>query len=153
MNKHERFDAQAHIDADENPFTCSGDVAGFTGDKLDWLTALSADPRIDARAFEVGFCIMQHVNKRTRTAFVSTETISEKTGIPVRYVERARATLRKAGWMTWRRTGTANVYSPLDGPMNAILDQQTLLKDQRDERRKQHPVRRFRSATGGGRTP
>jgi len=92
MNKHERFDAQAHIDADENPFTCSGDVAGFTGDKLDWLTALSADPRIDARAFEVGFCIMQHVNKRTRTAFVSTETIGEKTNIPKRWIARRAPT-------------------------------------------------------------
>jgi hypothetical protein len=71
----------------------------FTGDKLDWMTALSADPRLDARAFEVGFCIAQHVNAQSGRAILSDDTISDKTGIPKRWVLRARQSLRDAGWI------------------------------------------------------
>jgi hypothetical protein len=62
----------------------------FTGDKLDWMTALSADPFMDARAFEVGFCIAQHVNAKNGIAILSDDTISDKTGIPKRWVLRVR---------------------------------------------------------------
>lgn len=108
----------------------------FTGDKLDWMTALSADPRLDSRAFEVGFCIAQHVNQRTGLAILSDETIADKTGIPKRWVARARASLKASHWIDWKRTKTANVYWTKGDPLNAITDHQTMLKDARDERRK-----------------
>jgi hypothetical protein len=106
----------------------------FTGDKLDWMTALSADPRLDARAFEVGFCIAQHVNSKSGRAIVSDETISDKTGIPKRWVLRARKALKEAGWINWRRTRTANVYWTLGDRINAVTDHQIFLKDARTER-------------------
>jgi len=106
----------------------------FTGDKLDWMTALSADPRLDARAFEVGFCIAQHVNSKSGRAIVSDDTISDKTGIPKRWVLRARKNLKEAGWINWRRTRTANVYWTLGGRINAVTDHQIFLKEARTER-------------------
>jgi hypothetical protein len=106
----------------------------FTGEKLDWMTALSADPRVDARAFEVGFCIAQHVNAESRLAIVSDDTISDKTGIPKRCVLRARRNLRDAGWINWRRTRTANIYCCLPDRINAVTDQQIILKEKRTER-------------------
>src|SRR5258708_2903533 len=105
----------------------------FTGDKLDWMAALSADSRVDARAFEVGFQIAQHINAKKGVAFVSDETISDKTGIPQRWVQRARATLRDAGWIDWKRTQSANVYWTLGDNINAVTDHQVMLRDARNE--------------------
>jgi hypothetical protein len=107
----------------------------FTGDKLDWMTALSADPRLDARAFEVGFQIAQHVNKETRLAILSDETICDKTAIPRRWIARARADLRNCGWIDWKRTKTANIYWIRDDHMGAVTDHQIMLKDCRNEKR------------------
>jgi hypothetical protein len=114
----------------------------FTGDKLDWLTALSADPRLDARAFEVGFCIAQHVNKETGLTILSDDTIADKTGIPRRWVQRSRDLLRATGWIDWNRTRTANVYWTRGEQLNAVTDHQILLKDARDERRQKQRVTR-----------
>jgi hypothetical protein len=108
----------------------------FAGEKFDWLTALNADPLMDARAFKVGFCIMQHVNQHSGKAFLSDETIADKTNVPIRSVQRARAALRDRGWLAWRRTRTANVYWSVADNMNAVTDHQTMLKDARDEKRK-----------------
>lgn len=108
----------------------------FTGDKLDWMAALSADPRLDARSFEVGFQIAQHVNKTTGVAVLSDETISDKTSIPRRWVARARAELRRCKWIDWKRTKTANIYWTLGSQMNLVTDRQIMLKDARDDRRK-----------------
>lgn len=107
----------------------------FTGSKLDWMAALSADPRIDARAFEVGFQIAQHLNMKKGVAFVSDDTITDKTGIPRRWVQRARADLKLYGWIGWERTRTANIYWTLGDNLNPVLDHQVMLKDARDERR------------------
>jgi hypothetical protein len=108
----------------------------FTGDKLDWMAGVSADPRLDARAFEVAFCIAQHINQQSGLARLSDETIADKTGIPKRWIARARAALREAGWIDWRRTGDANIYWTKGEPLNAVLDHQAMLKDGRDEKRK-----------------
>jgi hypothetical protein len=108
----------------------------FTGDKLDWMVALSADPRLDSRAFEVGFQIAQHVNAQTGLAILSDDTISDKTAIPRRWVARARSDLRTCGWIDWRRTKTANIYWTRGEQMNAVTDHQILLKDCREERKK-----------------
>jgi hypothetical protein len=107
----------------------------FTGDKLDWMTGVMADPRLDARAFEVAFCIAQHVNQHSGLAILSDETIADKTAIPKRWITRARAALRATGWIDWKRTKTANVYWTKGEPLNAVIDHQVMLKDSRDERR------------------
>lgn len=108
----------------------------FTGDKLDWMTGLSADPRLDSRAFEVGFCIAQCINQHSGLAILSDETIADKTSIPKRWIQRARTLLRECGWIDWRRTKTANVYWTKGDPLNAVMDHQIMLKDCRNERRK-----------------
>lgn len=107
----------------------------FTGNKLDWMGAVMSDPRLDARAFEIAFCIAQHVNQQTGIAFLSDEVIADKTGIPGRWISRARRALRETGWIGWKRTGRANVYWTLGDNLNAIVDHQIMLKDQRDQRR------------------
>ena len=107
----------------------------FTSDKLDWVNALSADPRVSSEAFEVGFCIAQHVNQRTGKAILSVETIRDKTHVNLRSVHRCRMHLKELGWIDWVRTKTANVYVTLGLNMNAVLDHQLVLKEQRDERR------------------
>ncbi|MGY4237306.1 hypothetical protein ACVIIW_006253 [Bradyrhizobium sp. USDA 4449] len=110
-------------------------LRSFTGDKLDWLSALSGDPRLDARAFEVGFQIAQHVNAQTGVAILSDDTISDKTGIPKRWVLRVRNALRSAGWINWKRTKTANIYWTLGGQINQVTDRQIVLREMRQERR------------------
>jgi hypothetical protein len=107
-----------------------------TSEKFDWLDAVMADHRIDTRAKVVAFCLMQHLNRETGIAFVSDATITDKTGMPNRWVRRARNHLRAAGWITWKRTRTANVYSTMTGPMAATAEQQRTLKEARDARRK-----------------
>ena len=139
---------------EERP-TCISDPAAdadqrmFTGSKLDWMTALSADPFMDARAFEVGFCIAQHVNAQSGLAILSDNTIGDKTGIPKRWVLRARLTLREAGWINWRRTKTANVYWTLGDRINAVTDHQIILREKRTERQNKVRITRQRNATGG----
>jgi hypothetical protein len=110
-----------------------------TSEKFDWLDALMADHRIDARAKVVAFCIMQHLNRGTGLAFVSDPTISDKTGIPKTWVLRARNALRAAGWIIWKRTGTANVYSTLTEPMAMVAEHQQKLKKARQDRRGDAP--------------
>jgi hypothetical protein len=78
-------------------------VRTFTGQKLDWLTVVSADRTLKPAAFEVAFCIVQHVNAKTLIAILSDDVIIEKTGISRAEVERHRKSLRAAGWLTWRR--------------------------------------------------
>lgn len=115
----------------------------FTGEKLDWMSALSADPEIDARAFEVGFCIAQHVNKETGKALLADQTIANKTGIPRTWVWRARKRLLDRRWMKWTRTRTANIYELLGDNMNGILDLLSEKKDRRDEaRNKRRTIKR-----------
>ena len=109
----------------------------FTSEKLDWLVALSGDPRLDARSVEVGFCIVQHVNAKSGLAILSDDTIRDKTGIPKRWVQRARKKLREADWINWRRTRSANVYWTLPTRVNIVTDYLLILREQRKERQAQ----------------
>lgn len=124
---------------DDTPAT---DLASFTSQKLDWLVCLSYDPHISPMMFEVGFAVMQHVNAKTLRAWVSDETIAEKTGVCIRDVQRARNRLRNVGWLSWKRTGKANVYEPLFDRIDSILDELTIMRDERKERQR---VRRERT--------
>jgi hypothetical protein len=107
----------------------------FTGDKLDWMTALMADTSIASDAKVVGFCIAQHINAETGLAILSDDTIADKTGISKREVLRARMDLRSASWINWKRTGSANVYWTLGDPIQAIMMRQQSLKKVRDGKR------------------
>jgi len=122
----------------------------FTGRKLDWLNALSADPKMDSKAFEVGFCIAQCINQVSHLAFLSDETIADKTHISRPGIIRARMALQKRGWVDWKRTGGANHYWILMNNVGALVDYQQTLKRERDanrERRKQASL--THALTGG----
>ena len=113
----------------------SNKTTTFTGQRLDWLKCVSFDRSIQPYDFEVAFQIAQHLNEKTATAFVSDETIADKTGGgSSRNVWNSRIRLRDAGWLTWRRTRTANVYSLNYGKVNGVLDMITVSSDARREK-------------------
>ncbi|MCG2665319.1 helix-turn-helix domain-containing protein [Bradyrhizobium sp. GCM10023182] len=107
----------------------------FTGDNIELLKALNADSRVTGPAFKVVFCIINHVNEKTGTAWPSVQTISIKTRLPVRVVERALRLLREIGWLASERIfdrrsrKTHNIYRLLTGNLGAITDEQVMLLD------------------------
>lgn len=116
-NKHHPWKLE-QIDDDE-----VARIRTFTGRKLDWLKAVSYDKRVKPGVFEVAFCIVQHVNEKTLIAILSDETIIEKTGISRAEVGRHRKSLKDTGWLSWRRTRTANLYTPIFDETAAWLDE------------------------------
>jgi hypothetical protein len=110
-------------------------VKSFTSWKLDLLQCLAADPRIRRMVFEFAFCILQHMNSKTLQAFVSDETVRDKTGICERDAYRARQVLKATGWLDWRRTRTANIYTFSDKNVNTTFDLLELKKEARQDRR------------------
>lgn len=99
--------------------------------KFDWIRALAADPRLDARAKVIGNCILSHINQHSGEAILSDRAISDETAIPERGIARGRGPLRKHGWIDWRRTGGANVYRVLSDHIVAMNDRLARLKSQR----------------------
>jgi helix-turn-helix protein len=94
-----------------------------------------ADPRVYSEAKLVGICIMNHVNARNGQAWVSDETVADKICMSIRAVVRARKLLRQTGWLSWKRTKNANVYTPQFDKIEIVLDALTDKRDQRQERR------------------
>jgi hypothetical protein len=107
----------------------------FTSDKLEWMSCLSLDPRISPHAFEVGFQIAQHVSASSGVAVIADDTLSEYTATSRQHVLRSRKRLRETGWLNWRSTQTANVYTLSFSNINAMLDLRISNKDARNERR------------------
>jgi hypothetical protein len=84
----------------------------FTGRGKDLLRAVRFDRTVDAYAKVVMAVIVDHLNERTQTAFLSDDTIAFETGSGwPRKVSRARRNLRDANWLMWKHTRTVNVYS------------------------------------------
>jgi hypothetical protein len=113
-------------------------ISTFTGTKIDWLKCIAFDRKVQPYDFRVAFVIAQHLNIRTGTTMLSDETIAaESGGVSTRHVRRARDRLRKAGWLTWHNTSTANVYRPDYARMNHVLDAMILAAEARREKRLQ----------------
>jgi hypothetical protein len=113
----------------------AADARTFTSLKLDWLKALMAYPRLDARAKVVCFCIAQHTNQETGKWPLSDGQISEETGIPKRWVQRARSAARAEGWIDWKRSFSGpNVYWPLSTHVESVLAEQRRLAEARKAR-------------------
>ena len=108
-----------------------------TSQKLDWLDAVMADERLDARAKVVAYGIAMHLNRARGNAFVSDRTLADKTGCrSVRTVQDGRSDLRALGWVDWKRTGSANVYSLLEGQKEAVVERQKMLRGARETARR-----------------
>jgi hypothetical protein len=117
------------------PSITADDAKSHTAQKFDWLTCLAVDVRVKPRAFEVGFVIIQHVNMHSKRAWLSDEAISDASGSCKRDVQRCRDQLRKFGWLTWKRTRTANIYTPLFDQVNVFRELIELQRNERSDRR------------------
>jgi hypothetical protein len=109
--------------------------ASFTSRKLDYLKACNFDRRLEAYDFKVVYIIAQHVNEKNDMAMLSDEAIAEEIGGSPRSVGRSRNRLRDAGWLSWRRTSTANIYTLDYTNVGRVLDLITKMRDERRERR------------------
>jgi hypothetical protein len=109
--------------------------ASFTSRKLDYCKACNFDPRVEPYDFKVVYLIAQHINEKTGMALLSDETIADETGGSPRSVRRSRNRLRDAGWLSWRRTSTANIYALDYSNVGPIFDLITVSRDERRERR------------------
>jgi hypothetical protein len=110
--------------------------ASATSRKLDYLDALAADPTVPPRAFEIGFAIVQRCRWEMEPpqAQISDLALLDRTGSCLRDLTRHRATLRKQGWIVWRRTASANIYTPLFekvATMMALLEQKAEVRRER----------------------
>jgi hypothetical protein len=108
----------------------------FTSRKLDWLKCVCFDRLVQPYDFKVAFVIGQHINQKTLTACLSDETIADESGGSARNVKRSRVRLREAGYISWRRTRTANVYRLRFEKVSGIFDAIISSRDARKERRK-----------------
>src|SRR6516165_7052089 len=97
----------------------------FTSKKLDWLACVNFDRRLRQlpTAFKVAYVIANQVDEIRNTAFISDVAIADKAGgISERQVGRSRKLLRDTGWLSWKRTYTANVYNLLSKYVSGVLD-------------------------------
>lgn len=83
----------------------------YTSHKLNLLKASRFDRTISAFDKLVLAAIADHMNGHTgQTWRVSDATIALEIGSQDRLIRRSRQKLRKAGYLTWHRTRTSNVY-------------------------------------------
>lgn len=118
-------------------------AAEFTSWKLDLLDYIHADPRLKPADKCVAFGIAQHVNMKTRDAYVSAETISDETCIGHRHVQRAIKRLKETGWLERRKTQDANIYKFDDKNVSAMIDRLLVLKEAREDRRRKRRAKRW----------
>ena len=111
----------------------------FTGKKLDWLGCINFDRRLKhfPVAFKVAYVIANQVDETKNIAFISDEAIADKAGgVSLSQVGRSRKLLRDTGWLTWKRTYTANVYSLRSEHVSSVWDAITASNEERKERRR-----------------
>jgi hypothetical protein len=111
----------------------------FTSKKLDWLACINFDRRLKQfpTVFKVAYVIANQVDETRNTAFISDAAIADKAGgISERQVGRSRKLLRDTGWLSWKRTYSANVYSLLSEHVSGVRDSITASNEERKERRR-----------------
>ena len=111
----------------------------FTSKKLDWLACVNFDRRLKQFpiAFKVAYVIANQIDETRNTAFISDAAIADKAGgISERQVGRSRKLLRDTGWLSWKRTCSANVYSLLSEHVSGVWDSITASNEARKERRR-----------------
>ena len=118
-----------------NP-TPSNSIQSFTSQKLDWLKCCCFDRRLQPYDFRVSYAIAQHINAETGSTMLSDQTIADETGgRTTRCVRRSRVRLRDAGWLTWKRTSSANVYRMKFDRFEEVRDFARELRELRRESR------------------
>jgi hypothetical protein len=111
-------DQNTHQDRDVDSITA--------GEKRDIDRCIRADRRLTSSEKIVCETIVDFMNAKTGATFPSDQAVSDRTGLCVRVVIRARFKLRKTGWLSWSSaTGRSNSYRLLTGnigPIQAELD-------------------------------
>ena len=69
----------------------------FTGQVFAWLNQVLADHSLPAAAFKLAYCITQHINRKSRTAWPSQARLAKAIGLDVRTVRRLAEQLATAG--------------------------------------------------------
>ncbi|WP_327209666.1 helix-turn-helix domain-containing protein [Rhizobium leguminosarum] len=92
----------------------------FASWKLDLLDRMSADPRLSATDFRVGYRLLHYMDSATRYCFPRQITIAADLGLTDRTVRNALVSLRACGWLTIEERplpkgrGKSNFYHFLD---------------------------------------
>jgi hypothetical protein len=122
----------------------SSTLSTFTGQRLDWERCLRFDRRISPLDYEIGCTVASHASARTGCAYVGADTIADEVGCARRQVFRSVGRLRAAGWLSWKRTGDANIYRIEFGQVDRTLDLFIAAREARKELRKKRGRNRFR---------
>lgn len=125
----------SHGEADERK-----KVKTFTSSKLDIQKAMLSDDRIPDGALRMALRVLHGVNEETGVAILGDETLADEIPRCSRSkCNRVRVLLEDLGW--WQvepgAGNRASVYRFSDKNVNAILDINIVLREQRKERRKQ----------------
>ncbi|TBC42723.1 helix-turn-helix domain-containing protein [Rhizobium ruizarguesonis] len=92
----------------------------FAAWKFDLLDRMSADPRLSATDFRVGYRLLHYMNSATGDCFPRQITIAADLGLTDRTVRNALVSLRACGWLTIEERplpkgrGKSNFYHFLD---------------------------------------
>ncbi|MCO6409048.1 helix-turn-helix domain-containing protein [Hoeflea alexandrii] len=110
-----------------------------TSEKLDWLDALCIDPRLRPSDFKVAFKLIQFRNAQTGICNPSYETIADETGLKPETVRACVKQLSNRGWIAVKRPNRSkpNVYRFLLDHVNGMLDRRIMLREAREEERKE----------------
>ncbi len=90
----------------------SGDI--FTRDRFGWLRQVASDHEVSPAAFRLAFAIMEHVNRRSGTAWPTQETLGNAIHATTRTVRALTKTLETRGHIfirAGRGRQVVNVYS------------------------------------------
>jgi hypothetical protein len=112
----------------------------YTSIRLEWMKAImfSGLSPLDKC---VAVIIMNCINDKTHCWKISDETIAALLGgkHSERAIRRSRMRLKAGGWLTWKRTRDANVYTLCHGntmdALDEIMRQRMERKQRRDKRR------------------
>ena len=102
------------------------------GDKRDLDRCIRADRRLTSSEKIVAEAILDFMNSRTGATYPSDLALSDRTGLSVDAIKRARAKLKQTGWLDWtNRPGFTNDYRVLTGNIPAIEAEQAALDEAR----------------------
>jgi hypothetical protein len=120
--------------ADNSHASTDNITAGF---KRDIDRCIRADRRLTSSEKIVAEAIVDFMNAKTGATFPSDQAITDRTGLSNQIVLRARANLKKNGWLDWDIIpGLANHYRVLTGNRKAIEAEQDALDEARKQARK-----------------
>ncbi len=118
----------------------------FTSWKLDILDAMSCDPKMQGKDFQVAFRLIQHMNSRTRECFPSMAIIAAQADCDVKTVERSLRRLERiSGWIERERPNRnkSYLYRFVETRWNEVADGRAEREQEAKERTDRERKERF----------